>query len=418
MFNVSREFAPPFSLIAPYFWLGSLFFLIAGATLPFMDFPTTHQAIGLVAWAHLFLLGFVMMIIFGAMAQLVPVVLEVGHFSVDFYYLIWPILSLGTIGMVIGFIASPGLLPYGGLLVLTAMLIFLTETLLTLRRVERMSLTIKTVAVTNLFLLLGIGVGFMMALGIGVGAAVDIPRWLGAHVVLVLGGYVTLTIMGMSLVLLPMFGLSHGFDERPIERSFTIMTGAVASYLAATIIDLSMIRWLALAAMFIAQGLYLYQIWLIYKTRARKENDIWFKSMVFGYGSLLVALILALLGWIIPQADRLPLAAGWFLILGFFTFLITGHLYKIIPFLVWFERYSPLVGKKKVPMLADMVPVKMADYQFIFTAGGVVLGGLGLIVQSETCFKAGGSFIAAGALFLVMSVRYMMNFGKEENDNG
>ncbi len=29
------------------------------------------------------LLGFVMIVIFGAMAQLIPVALEVGHFSVD-----------------------------------------------------------------------------------------------------------------------------------------------------------------------------------------------------------------------------------------------------------------------------------------------------------------------------------------------
>jgi hypothetical protein len=417
VFNVSREFAPPFGLIAPFFWLGTLFYLVATFLLPFFDAQMTHYDIGVVGWAHLFLLGFVMMIIFGAMAQLVPVVLEVGHFSVDFYYLIWPLLGLGTVGMVLGFFVAPGLLPYGGLLVLTAMLIFLADTILTLRKVEHISLTVKTVGVTNGFLLLGILVGFAMALGIGAGVGVDIGRWLGAHIVLVLGGYVTLTIMGMSLILLPMFGLSHGFDERPINLSFKIMTGAVPAYLLGALLNSDDLRFLAILTMIGAQGLYLYQVWLIYQTRARKENDIWFKSMAFGYVSLAVALLLGFVA-LVGGSEHLGLTAVWFLVMGFFTFLITGHLYKIIPFLVWFERYSPLVGKKKVPMLADMVPHKMAEFQFWFSSAGVVLAGLGLLIGSDDLFKGGAAFIATGAIFLTMSVKWMMKFGKEEMENG
>ena len=412
MFNVSREFAPPFSLIAPFFVIGALFYLIASFMLISFTTDMTHFDIGMVAWAHLFLLGFVMMIIFGAMAQLVPVVLEVGHFSVDFYYLIWPFLAIGTLLMATGFLWAPGVLPYGGFMVLISMLIFLADTVLTLKKVEHISLTVKTVAVTNGFLLLGILVGFAMALGIGVGLGVDIGKWLNAHIVLVLGGYVTLTIMGMSLILLPMFGLSHGFDERPINLAFKIMVGGVLLYLAATLFGSDAFRFLAMLTMIGAMGLYLYQIWLIYKTRARKEADVWFKSMVFGYGSLALSLPLGLIA-VAGGAEKIGLAAAWFLVMGFFTFLINGHLYKIVPFLVWFERYSPLVGKKKVPMLADMVPKKMAAFQFWFTAAGVLVAGLALIFGSDEMFKAGAAFIATGAIFLFTSVNWMMNFGKE-----
>ena len=413
MFNVSREFAPPFSLIAPYFWLGALFYLAGTFGLLFLHADATHFDLGVVAWAHLFLLGFVMMIIFGAMAQLVPVVLEVGHFSVDFYYLIWPLLGLGTLGMVLGFTVAPGLLPYGGMLVLVSMLIFLADTILTLRKVERFSLTVKTVAATNAFLLLGILVGFVMALGIGAGVSVAIDKWLSAHIVLVLGGYVTLTIVGMSMILLPMFGLSHGFDETPVQRAFWLMNASVLLFLVGTVAELPWLHTLALLGMVVAMAFYLWQIVIINKTRARKEWDIWYKSMVVGYGSLAAALALGVVGYL-AESERLMLAAAWFLVFGFFTYLIVGHLYKIIPFLVWFERYSPLVGKKKVPMLADMVPLKMADYQFAFTTLGLVTAGVGLLAQSDTLFKAGATFLATGAIFLFTSVRYMMAFGKEE----
>ena len=56
---------------------------------------------------HLFLLGFVMMIIFGAMAQLIPVVLEVGHVVVEVYYVILPLLGIGTTMMILGFWLAP-----------------------------------------------------------------------------------------------------------------------------------------------------------------------------------------------------------------------------------------------------------------------------------------------------------------------
>ncbi len=388
--------------------------MVAMLILPMFGSDSAMYDITLVAWVHLFLLGFVMMIIFGAMAQLVPVVLEVGHFSVDFYYLIWPLLAAGTILMGIGFAAAPSLLPYGGIMVLVSMLIFLADTLLTLRKVERISLTVKTIGVTNAFLLLGILVGFGMALTIGAGAGIDIQKWLTAHIVLVLGGFVSLTIVGMSMVLLPMFGLSHGFDETPVKRAFKLMSIGVAVYFVGALFDSESLRFLSLLAIFTGTGLYLWQIWLIYRTRARKESDIWFRSMVVGYGSLAFALLLAPIA-LIGRVESLMLAAVWFLVMGFFTFLINGHLFKIIPFLVWFERYSPLVGKEKVPMLADMVPKKPGEFQFWFTTAGVVMGGAGLLLGSDELFKGGAAFMAAGSIFMFYSVRWMMNFGRNSN---
>ncbi len=411
MFQVSREFAPPFSLISPYFTAGSLFYMVAMLILPMFGADSAMYDISLVAWVHLFLLGFVMMIIFGAMAQLVPVVLEVGHFSVDFYYLIWPLLAAGTVLMALGFATFPALLPYGGIMVLVSMLIFLADTILTLRKVEHVSLTVKTIGVTNAFLLLGILVGFAMALTIGAGVGIDIQRWLGAHIVLVLGGFVTLTIVGMSMVLLPMFGLSHGFDETPVKRAFKLMSIGVGTYFVGALFDSESIRFLSLLAIFGGVGLYLWQIALIYKTRARKESDIWFKSMMVGYGALAFALLLAPIA-LIGRLESVALAAAWFLVMGFFTFLINGHLFKIIPFLVWFERYSPLVGKQKVPMLADMVPKKPGEFQFWFTAVGMAAGGLGLLFGSDELFKGGAAFMAAGSVFMFYSVKWMMNFGK------
>ena len=95
---------------------------------------------------------------------------------------------------------------------------------------------------------------------------------------------------------------------------------------------------------------------------------------------------------------------------GFFSFAIIGHLYKIIPFLVWFERFSPLVGKQKVPMLADMLPIKSSDAQFILSAIGVSIITLAILFQSNQLIGAGTSFLVLGAVAFVRNIFYMINF--------
>ncbi len=410
MFNVSRDYAPPLGVIAPFFKMGSFFYVTGIVFLFFMKSDFSHNDLNLLALVHWYLLGFVMMIIFGAMAQLIPVVMEVGHFGIDLYRLVWPFLAVGTFLMGIGFLVSPKVLPYGGLLVIVSISIFLYDTIMTLWHVKHISLTVKTVAVSSLFLSLGIFSGFMMALGIGEGLSINMDKWLNIHAMFVLGGYVTLTIMGLSIILLPMFGLSHGFDETPIKRAFWLMATGVSGYSIARFLGID--QWgelLSLSIIFLSVGFYLYQIMIIYRSRARKENDIWAKSMYFGYGSLASALILGMIN-VLVHSEQLLLAAGWFVIMGFFTFLITGHLYKIIPFLVWFERFSPLVGKEKVPMLHEMYPKKAAQYEFVFSSLGVVIGGFGLLLGDDTLFKTGISLMVVGGGCMFYSVRWMLNY--------
>ena len=415
MFNIAKEFAPPFRLIAPFFVAGVVFYLLSMAALLFYSPDFHFSELSVAGWVHLFLLGYVMMIIFGAMAQLVPVVLETGHFSVDWYYVIFPLLLLGTIGLIVGFWLDPIVLSFGGVLVLAAMIIFAVDVFLTIKKTELDSITVKAVKVSNIFLLLGILSGFLLALTLSGFLSVDIDEILKAHVFAVVGGYVLITIYGISLVLLPMFGLAHGFDERPVHIAFRLMIWAVGLVFAGSFLGLSFLNQIGYLLSLASVGFYFYQIWLIYKTRVRKELDIWYKSMLFGYASFVLA---ALLGFIYilsgATLERALHGAFWFLFV-FFAFLINGHLYKIVPFLVWFHRFSPLVGKQKVPMLHEMYPRRQAEFEFWFSAAGALLVGVALLVGSEELFKAGASFLFVGAIFLATSVKWMLNF---RSDNG
>ena len=410
MNSISQDFAPPFKLIAPFFIIGSLFYLISSFyvfSFDVTDVSSVHTQV--LAFTHLFLLGFVMMIIFGAMAQLVPVVLEVGHFGVELFYSIWPLLLIGSVLMVFGFLYSPALLPYGGVVVLISMMIFVMEIFMTISKVKKLTLVMSSVLISNTFLFFGIIFGLLMALSYAGTIDVDINSLLQGHIYLVVGGYILVTIMGLSIVLVPMFTLSHGFSMKPLEISIYMMSLGVISVVVASLLDITFLKYIGYALSLASMGFYFYIIYIIYKTRPRKENDVYAISLMFSYISMLIAVAMGIAYFIFGD-EKLLLASTWVLFYGFIAFLITGHIYKIIPFLVWFEKFSPLVGKQKVPMLADMVPQKSSQAQFVFSSVGVVLVTLAILFDSDALVGAGASFLVVGAFAFIRSVLYMINF--------
>lgn len=408
---ISRDFAPPLKLIAPFFHFGVIFYLLSMLALLFFEPVFSYQQMDVAGWIHLFLLGFVMMIIFGAMAQLIPVVLEVGHVVVDVYYVILPLLGIGTSVMIVGFWLLPELLPYGGLLVLTAMIIFAFENIATLKKSTLSNLTVDTVKWSNGYLLLGILTGFFIALGFAGSVNIDISLMLKAHVYAVLGGYVLLTIMGLSLTLIPMFSLAHGFDETAIKRAFKLVVISVGLVFIGALLGLEWLMMLGYLITFAGAVFYIWQIYIIAMLTVRKELDVWAKSMIFAFGSLIFSMMTGAI-FLLTDSQSMLHTTVWFFLLGFVSSMITGHLYKIVPFLVWFERFAPLVGKEKVPMLHEMYSKEGANMMFVFTAAGVLLGGFGLLFESDILFKAGGSFLFTGAIFLYITMKKMLAYGE------
>lgn len=410
MVNVSSDFAPPFKLIAPYFIIGTIFYIFTVLLAFGFDISNANiQDSFILGWAHLFLLGFIIMIIFGAMAQLIPVILEVGHFSVEFYYIIYPLLFIGAILMALGFGYQVWMLPVGGTIVLIAMSIFLFETFLTILKVKKLTLIMKSVAIANLFLLFGIIVGIVMALGFSGAIEVNIYSLLKAHIFLVLFGYVGITIIALSMILIPMFGLSHNFSQTPFKVALTLISFGVILVVISSLIDIDLLKNIGYYFSILAIFIYIYQVYIIYKSRARKEHDIYAKSLVVAYFSLLIS-ILMIFYYISFDIKEALHAGSWLALIGFLGFLIIGHLYKIVPFLVWFERFSPLVGKQKIPMLADMLPKKGVNFQFYFSFSGIIISTFGVLISYDEIFKIGISFLSVGSILLLSNLIYIIKY--------
>jgi hypothetical protein len=301
------------------------------------------------------------------------------------------------------------MLPYGGVLLLLAFGLYLFNLLMTLKEVKKLTLVVKSVAVANAFLAIGLIFGLLMALNYGGIIVIDMSAFLKAHVYLLICGYITLTVMGISLVLVPMFGLSHGFNDQSIVLSIYLLATSVVIVVVASIFELSFFEYFGYFTTVVAYVLYVYQIAIIYKNRARKESDIWAKSMIFAFVMLVISLGFIVAYFIKPNQAYL-LVSGFLFFVGFLGFIITAHLYKIVPFLVWFHRFSPLVGKQKVPMMADMVPKKSAHYQFVFSTFGTLLCAVALLFGQDVMLKMGASFLVVGTMFLLGSLYYMLSF--------
>ncbi len=414
--QLATEMAPPFNLVAHFFLAGAFFYLLTSLALPFYAGELEGFVLSntIAALSHLYLLGFVMMIIFGAMYQLIPVILEIPLFSKDFAYIQFYLFTIGIVLMIYSFFNQNALalLPYGSLLVLVSMFIFTANVFLTYKSIENWTITAKYIFVSNIFLTVGVIFGFVIALNLWYGfLRIDILKMVLSHVFLVLGGYVMMTIMGVALVLIPMFSLAYGFGQKAIESSFYFIIAGEILFVYALLSD---IFWLELAGFFlivISFALFAYQMRLIFKKRVRKQNDYWAKNMIASYIFFILSVTVFLLSYLF-EWQRGVVFGGYLFFFGFLSTIIVGHIYKILPFLVWYQRYSPLVGKQKVPMLHDMVLEKAADVQFWLTLGGIVVSGVGVLIQNKFLFISGAIIMAISSLFVLYNIYFTLTYKK------
>jgi hypothetical protein len=408
--NISQQFAPPFKLVSSFFISALLMFFISIALLFNFDITLLHsQSTMVLSWVHLYLLGFVMMSIFASMAQLLPVVLEVEHFSIDLYYIVNPLLFIGTVLIFLGFYKYPMLLSYGGVIVFISFFVFLFESFLTIKKVEKLNFLSSTVLVANIFLFLGLIVAILLSFVYTGVLNFDLKALMLSHIYLVFVGYLGITIISMSYILIPMFWLSNSFNNICLKIAFYKISIGVVLVVFSQLIDVSFFKYFGYLEVLLGFVFYIYQLYLIFKTKVRKQKDIYYLYIVFAVISFILALILSCF-YFIYLNDYILSVAGFVFLIGFLSPMITAHLYKIVPFLVWFHRFSSLVGKQKVPMLADMVPLKSSNFGFSFYLIGFILSLIAFSLNSDILFKSAVSFLFIGTLFIVKDVFYIINF--------
>ena len=401
--GLNFTFAPPSKLVTSFFMVGT-FFYFAGAIIFFgVDFLNIYylepKAVGFV---HVFLLGFMMSVIFGALYQLISVVLEIPLYSDNLAY---AHLALFVVGVVpfFGAFLHDGLfefLGYGSLLLYLSFLLYIANILLSIKQIKKLELKAYFILGTHVILFLGVTYGLLSSFGlVHSSLGFNSQALAHSHIVLVLFGFVGGLMAIIATVLLPMFMLSHNFNKK------------ISNYILFGIIIVSfsaIFEWFTLAQVFMIATIFIftYQLYDIFKKRMRKHLDIYALDMITS------GIFLILLAVLIPflHEEKVIKLFLIFLFFGFISSFVVGHIYKIVPFLVWNEKFAPLVGKQQVPMLADMVHDKASYAEFGTKIATILFLTLGVLTTSDALIMTGKIMFVLNALLVVANVIYIFKF--------
>lgn len=359
------------------------------------------QAPATLATVHLLTIGWLTVLMFAALRQFVPVI-AAGRPRGDVVAL--PALIAVTGGltsMAIGFltIGQPGAwsslpwLPVGGSAVFLGVVVLATVVAGVLLEARPLPLAGLFVAAGMICLLLTIALGLTMAvamsrpqlLGGGAVAAV-LTRGLELHAGIGLLGWFTLTAIGVSYKLLPMFTLAP--EERGVlgHAAFALTVGGMALVALTGLYALlrtgsaagpalprvlQRASWPVVGAGLVA---YLADMARLYRQRRRRALELNAGAARAALAALAAGIALLVAGAVFgfARAEAGPIA--YLLIFGWLSGLALTQLYKIVPFLTWIERYGPSLGKGPVPRVQDLVDEDAARPWFALYFAAVALG--------------------------------------------
>jgi hypothetical protein len=363
----------------------------------------------LLAFVHVYTLGVIGAVIFGASYQMLPIILQTPLAAPGLARLSWWFYLPGLVAFVVGLGHGPSvLLGLGGSLVFGAVALYVWVIGRTLLAAPQRDTTWWHVAAATSALATGATLGLLLALSKQVGflAGLTLPI-LAAHVVLMLGGWVTPLLIGVAHRLVSMFTLTEDRLQATwatIELELT--AGGAWTVAASLLLDLGPFVTLGGASALLAGvGLFAVQLLRLYRLRLRRSPDVHIPFLLVSTGAGLVAASLLVYGFTSGRgpADPLWIAVGWLAIVGWAQTAIQGFLYKIGPFLTWLHRYGPIAGVQRVPMLEDLYSRHLALAGYVAWTSGLVLGALAPLTAAEWIPLGAAAGLSIGGAGLVLN---------------
>src|SRR3972149_7016819 len=144
--NITTPYTPPFKVVRQYFIIATITFIFLNGLMLMSSryISGFHFQPRLLSFAHMAVLGWATMIIMGAMTQLIPVILETSLYSVKLAkWGLWLYgLAVATItGHFWFFAAKGGGMAWAAGMAFTAVLLFVINVGLTLRKVKSINIT-------------------------------------------------------------------------------------------------------------------------------------------------------------------------------------------------------------------------------------------------------------------------------------
>lgn len=379
-----------FFLSAPIFGVlfGALFLFF-----PFEEITNRYSSIAIGA-VHLFTLGILTMIIFGAMQQMMPVLAgAIIKKSKLFAWTVHICLILGTLSFSSSFIFEIKILLHIAILFLSiAFLTFFYTTIRLLYKVEFLTSTVKAMRLFSLSGLITAILGVYLAIAhISFDIGLSHYSIVNLHILFGVFGFACLLIMGVSFQVIPMFYVAPDLPKFIQNKAPNIL---FISLFISGIFLIFGIDFLILKLLFIL----ILCTFAFYGLKSLNNRKRPVFDITLWYWKLsLVMLIISMIIWLFNLFDSSFLLFITFAI-GFLYSLLQGMVYKIIPFLSWFHLSSK--GYFSLPTIREFIEEKYIRYQFYFHCLAVVFFILSIFINQLIYFAA-ILFICSNIFFFI-----------------
>ncbi|MGB3489451.1 MAG: hypothetical protein WBA37_12375 [Xanthobacteraceae bacterium] len=374
--------------------------LIAAEGLMLAGIGYPHAAIAAPAsllLVHLVAIGWLSLLMCGALFQFVPVLVNRPLHSNTMPLPTLILLIAGLAALLLGFaqlggtIQTPfGFFPAAAILLGAGFVLVLWNLGRTLWAARPLPLPARFVVVGLCSLAATVFLGTIFALVLGGIATkphlLDVTALgLPIHVIAGLGGWLTFTAFGVSYRLLAMFMLAPELEGRTTRGALYVGTTALAvaivGGMAAICTSTNVIWPIGAGGILGLLALALYGGDIQHLYRARKRRVIELNSRMAGVALANLAAIVVL-GIGLLLAGRFSDHIGVIVFLVAFAWLSgfgLAKLYKIVAFLTWLECYGPVLGKTATPRVQDLVTEPRAQKWFALYFVAVWIAALALL---------------------------------------
>ncbi len=390
--GLSLEQAPPISVPFRFFYSAPPFALLAALTLLAAgpDGAASRWTPALLAATHLLTLGFMAMVMVGALFQMLPVVAgaAIPRPRLTAWAVHLPLVA-GTLCLAGGFLfRREAAFRLAGALLAFAFVLFLGVSVYSLARAPARNATVTAIRLALAALAVTVGLGLALAAALSGQWRPAAAGLIDLHAQWGLLGWVGLLVMGVAYQVVPMFQLTPVYPP-PVRRWLAPLVAVLLLGSTAATLGGAGPAWTALAAAGLALAFAVFGGVTLHlqRNRRRRIGDVTLQFWRLAMASLAAAAGLWAAGLVVPSA-YFPLWLGTLYVVGFGLSVIDGMLYKIVPFLVWFHLQSRAGRSRPVPNMKEIIPERRARLQL--RAHGAALGLLlGYAVWPPLLYPAG-----------------------------
>ncbi len=407
MNQIASQNAPSPKVVIPHYAFGGLTWFAVTLLIVFHPEAFTQHFFNpeLLAITHLLVLGWITMIIFGALYQLLPVIMEVKLYSEPFAIASFIMLGIGTVLLAFAFwhFSFGAILFVAATFVVVAVGLFVANVLFTAHSSTKKIIERTFIVTSVIWLLFTVLAGLTLAINqvypFLKTSQIELLK-LHAHAGIV--GWFIQLIIGVSSKLLPMFMVSHHVNTKKLTLAYYAINIGLIAGLVSLFFQIKF--GVILSALIVVLGIFSYLsfIYEAYTKRVKKQLDIGMKQTAFSFLILVIPffLIFTLLfnfKFLNNLTPPLSVAYGSAIVIGFITSLVMGQTYKTLPFIVWLKVYRGRIGKVVLPLPKDLYSEKIAIAQLWLFDIGFVLLLIGISASITRILFLGGTILLLSA---------------------